>query len=375
MGRFKWICILILTISLLITSGCNKANLDKDNDTNSVTNTDVSPIASKDKNQDSSQIDDNDETKDSLIRSKLMDNDKKELKEEDFEVVYKGVTINKNTKIEDITAKLGMPEDYEANNRGYISGNDKYRRWNLCYPNYSDPEIRIIVFSEREYEGDEVKDGNSYIVGIYLEASATNSGLVVGDELEKVLHLYGKPDVFDKDTENVDGLFFLRYSKDDLSLDITLEQNFKKVKYIFLDYNMKKSSEEQENSTYDAKKQLKLVMKIFVNLGMDEYYQVLDLDEQSITYSYYNYDNTDKPKMEQKKVAFDKLLEKENEVRKYLFFMYLDDSSKEVKLDMSDDFIEQVENNPDFRAKLGNALNKPFAKKLLNNTITSADIS
>lgn len=179
--------------------------------------------------------------------SKIMGSDKKELKEEDFEVVYKDVIINKNTKIEDITAKLGLSEDYEANNQGYISGNTKYRRWNLCYPNYSNPEIRIIVFSEREYVGDEIKDGSSYIVGIYLESFATKSGLMVGDELEKVLGLYGKPDGFEKDTENVDGLYFLRYSKDELNLDITLEQDFKKVKYIFLDYNMEKSSKEQEN--------------------------------------------------------------------------------------------------------------------------------
>ncbi|MDP4177885.1 MAG: hypothetical protein Q8900_06020 [Bacillota bacterium] len=100
---------------------------------------------------------------------------------------------------------------YESNNQGYISGNAKYRRWNLCYLNYSNPEIRIIVLSERKYIGEDVKDGDSYIVGIYLEEYSTNRGLKVGDELAKALQLYGKPDSFEKDSNNDGGLYFLRY--------------------------------------------------------------------------------------------------------------------------------------------------------------------
>jgi hypothetical protein len=73
-------------------------------------------------------------------------------------------------------------------------------------------------------------------------------------------------------------------------------------------------------------------------------------------------------------VPFDEILKVENDVRQFLMFMYLIDESNEIKLDMSDDFINQVENNPDFRENLGKVLNKPFNMKLLNNTITPQDI-
>lgn len=125
-------------------------------------------------------------------------------------------------------------------------------------------------------------------------------------------------------------------------------------------------SEEQE--------QPQLVMKLFVNLGMDDYYRVLDLTGNTVTYSYYNYENSDAPELDQKTVPFDEILKVENDVRQFLMFMYLIDESNEIKLDMSDDFINQVENNPDFRENLGKVLNKPFNMKLLNNTITPQDI-
>jgi len=259
MHKYKWLYIIVLAITLVcITSACNKSSVNQSKDNNgttietakvdSINNTAVSSITPNDKVQVSPNVNSNDGTKDSEIKTKIMSSDKKQLKEEDFEVSYKNLIINKNTKVEDITKKLGFPEDYEENNQGYISSNAKYRRWNLCYPNYSNPEIRIIVLSERKYVGEEVKDGDSYIVGIYLEEYSANKGLKVGDELEKVLQLYGKPDSFDKDADNAEGLYFLRYSKGGLNLDITLDNDMKNVKYIFVDYNMKKSTEQQESA-------------------------------------------------------------------------------------------------------------------------------
>lgn len=256
MYRYKWLCLLILVISLVcLTCACNKlsGNQSKDNNTvtepskvNSISNTAAPSMAPNNKEQVSPDV--NSGAKDGTIKTKIMSSEMKQLKEEDFEVSYKGVIINGNTKIEDITKKLGFPVDYEANNQGYISGNSKYRRWNLCYPNYSNPEIRIIVLSERKYVGEEVKDGDSYIVGIYLEEYSTNRGLKVGDELAKVLQLYGKPNSFEKDSDNAEALYFLRYSKDGSNLDITLDNDMKKVKYIFVDYNMKKSDEQQQSA-------------------------------------------------------------------------------------------------------------------------------
>lgn len=223
----KRIAIGITIIAVLMLVGCNNVVTNKQINT---TNKQINTTNSIDK----------------TTKTKIMSSEMKQLKEEDFEVSYKNIIINKSSKIEDITKKLGFPEDYEPNNKGYISGNANYRRWNLCYPNYSNPEIRIIVLSEREYIGEEVKDGDSYIVGIYLEEYSTNRGLKVGDELAKVLQLYGKPDSFEKDSDCYGEPYFLRYSKGSSNLDITLDDDMKKVEYIFLDYNMKKSIEQQQ---------------------------------------------------------------------------------------------------------------------------------
>ncbi|GEM_PF-941571 len=136
-----------------------------------------------------------------------------------------------------------------------------------------------------------------------------------------------------------------------------------------------KSTENTEITDVGQAKEAQLVMKIFVNLGMDDYYKVLDLNDNTVTYSYYSYENKDTPELDQKTVPFDEIMEIEHGVRKYLFFMYLDDGKKEVQLDMSKDFVDQVENNSDFRARLGKALNKPFDQNLVNSTISSSDIN
>lgn len=266
MPKFRLIVPLTLIVSLIsLTSACDKSSINE----NMGSNINVSSAKSGETNNSNADkntakitanpwitpdnkgivtplVNDSVVSKDIIIKEKVMGSDKKQLNEDDFEVSYKNISINKNTKIEDITKKLGFPEDYEANNKGYISGNAKYRRWNLCYPNYSKPEIRIIVLSEKKYVGEEVKDGNNYIVGIYLEAFSTKRILKVEDELETALRIYGRPDSFEKDKENAEGLYYLRYSKGDINLDITLDKDMRKVEYIFIDYNMKKSADDQQ---------------------------------------------------------------------------------------------------------------------------------
>jgi hypothetical protein len=229
--KYNWLAILILAISFAcITSVCNKTSGNESaSNTVNVSNTAKAETIS-------SSV----ESRNISVKEKIMGSDKKQLSEEDFEIVYKTIRINPNTKVEDITKKLGFPDDYEANNRGYISGNANYRRWNLCYPIYSNQEIRIIILSERKYVGEEAKDGNSFIVGVYLESYGTQKGLKVGDNLEKVLQLYGKPESIQNNV--------LQYSKGDLRLDVTLDNAMEKVESIFIDYNMKKSAKEQDRA-------------------------------------------------------------------------------------------------------------------------------
>lgn len=177
---------------------------------------------------------------DELVEEKINNCISKPITDEDFEIVYDSFHINKDTKIDDIINALGIPEGYAENNGGYISGNTRYKRWNLSYPAYSTPQIRIIVLSERKYDEAEVTDGDSYIVGIYLESFENQKGLKVGDQLGKVLDLYGKPESYQNS--------ILSYSKGNSHLEIKLNDNNETVDAIFIDYNMKKSKEEQDSA-------------------------------------------------------------------------------------------------------------------------------
>lgn len=159
----------------------------------------------------------------------------------DFELNYKSVLINSDTKVEDIINKIGYPSDYEDNNKGFISGNAKYRRWNLYYPNFIKPEILIIVLSERVSDASTVKDGNSYIVGINLRTIKSDKGLIAGDDLDKALKLYGKPDK----TSIYENGYELIYSKNNLNLEIRIDNKTQKVFNIFINYNMEKSVADQ----------------------------------------------------------------------------------------------------------------------------------
>ncbi len=99
-----------------------------------------------------------------------------------------------------------------------------------------------------------------------------------------------------------------------------------------------------EQTNIQREKEQKLVLKVYVNLGMEEEFDVLAMDDHTVTYSYYNYENTDTPQLDQKTVSFDELMKKEYDERVYLFKMYLGDGTEEIHINMSEDFIQQLEN-------------------------------
>lgn len=190
-----------------------------------------------------------DEDQYNAIKAEILNSDKKELREEDFKIVYKDVVIDKDTKPGDITSKLGFPEDYEDHENGFISGNDIYTRWILYYQDYDNEEIEIVFLSENA--GDEIKDEYSYIVGVHLMGLSTNKGLTVGDELGKVLQLYGKPDSFEEAEMITGTLYTFKYFKDGVTLEVRLINDMKTVQHIFLDYNMQKSMDDQFGEDYN----------------------------------------------------------------------------------------------------------------------------
>ncbi|URJ49810.1 hypothetical protein [Paenibacillus polymyxa] len=170
--------------------------------------------------------------------------DPKLLQDEDFEISYRSHKIDKNTDIKELIHKWGYSEGFEANNRGYNSGNGTYRRWSLSYPNYEDPEIDFVVLSKIELEGEELVDGESYLVAVSLENPKfkTKRGLKIGETLGKVLQLYGQPSTITNRS--------LVYSKNGLHLNIYWDTKTEKVDNIFIEYNMEKSVEQQRSADY-----------------------------------------------------------------------------------------------------------------------------
>ncbi|URJ43283.3 hypothetical protein MF628_002883 [Paenibacillus polymyxa] len=166
------------------------------------------------------------------------------LQDEDFTVSYRSHKIDKNTDIKELIHKWGYSEGFETNNRGCNSGNGTYRRWSLSYPNYEDPEIDFVVLSKIELEGEELVDGESYLVAVSLENPKfkTKRGLKIGDTLGKVLQLYGQPSIITNRS--------LVYSKNGLHLNIYWDTKTEKVDNIFIKYNMEKSVEQQRSADY-----------------------------------------------------------------------------------------------------------------------------
>ncbi|MFD1464288.1 hypothetical protein ACFQ5D_23930, partial [Paenibacillus farraposensis] len=168
----------------------------------------------------------------------------KPLQDEDFTISYRSHKIDKNTDIKELIHKWGYSEGFEANNRGYCSGNGTYRRWSLSYPNYNDPEIDFIVLSKIELEGEDLVDGESYLVSVSLDSPKfkTKRGLKIGDTLGKVLQLYGQPSIITNES--------LLYSKNGLHLRILWDTKTEKVDNISIEYNMEKSIKQQRSADY-----------------------------------------------------------------------------------------------------------------------------
>jgi hypothetical protein len=174
----------------------------------------------------------------------LKQSEQKQLQEDDFTISFKSMVIRKDTDPKELIRRLGYGEGFEANNNGFVSGNGEFRRWNLSYPNYIDPEIRFVIFSEREVIDEEIMDGDSYLVAVSLESDRfqTKRAIKVGDNREKIIQAYGRPSSV-KDE-------ILRYSAGGLHLQFRIDDKTEKVVNIFIEYNMEKSVAQQKSADY-----------------------------------------------------------------------------------------------------------------------------
>ena len=161
------------------------------------------------------------------------------LTEEDFIIAYDDIVIDGDTLHTEMFEALGCPEDFDAYNGGYISSGNGYRRWNLCYPSYEDSEIRMIYLTDDSLDvANPEYQGESYLIGISLEKIETERGLKVGDTLEKMISLYGEPDVVQPYSAN-ELLEEAIYCYGDYKLKVVFADDI--VQYILIDYSMDES--------------------------------------------------------------------------------------------------------------------------------------
>lgn len=117
-----------------------------------------------------------------------------------------------------------------------------------------------------------------------------------------------------------------------------------------------------------------LKMKFSVDFGMEADLLVDSLTDKSITYRYFNYQHKSGPD-QPRTVPFEEMLKTEEGIRAYKVHMFLADKGNWAELKLSPDFIDQLENSPDFRQRLGLMLNKPFNKELKGMALSPQDIT
>ena len=154
---------------------------------------------------------------------------KNELTKEEFEVEYKGYRISNQTTEKDIKEKLGVPEDFEINNNGYISTQFPDQIWQLAYPNYTEErDVRVIFYTNLDTDVTTIKK-------VALEKVPTSRGIMSGDSVEKVYEAYGSANE-EKKYDNGDGLLEVNYIKDHQKLSFVVDEESKTVEYIYIYY-------------------------------------------------------------------------------------------------------------------------------------------
>lgn len=154
-----------------------------------------------------------------------------ELEDADFEVTYEGYTINGQTTAEDIESNLGVPEDFEDNNNGYIATVEDEWRWQLIYPDFTnESDIKVVFYT------DLVTD-ETMIKMVALVNVETYRGIAVGDSMDDVHKAYGLPTEEMPYESNAEYLE-LDYVKDNQRISFVIDEASGLVKYIYVDYNL-----------------------------------------------------------------------------------------------------------------------------------------
>lgn len=154
-----------------------------------------------------------------------------ELTDEDFDVEYKGYTINRQTTAEELQSNLGVPEDFEDNNNGYIATVGQEWRWQIEYPDFANQsDIRVVFYTDLDTDETDIKM-------VALENVETYRGVKVGDTINTIYEKYGLP-VEEKQSDSNEEYLELNYVKDDQRISFVIDEKNEMVKYIYIDYNL-----------------------------------------------------------------------------------------------------------------------------------------
>lgn len=122
--------------------------------------------------------------------------------DEDFVFEYDGHTFSIDNDWHDYIDILDYPEEYEANNYGFVSSYSNGLWWKLQYPSSGDSDWYFavtLVSPSREREGTDTE-----VDYIALDMTPTARGVAGGDPAESLVSLYGAPDRIEYFGENAE---------------------------------------------------------------------------------------------------------------------------------------------------------------------------
>jgi hypothetical protein len=158
----------------------------------------------------------------------------KQLKQEDFNISYNSKLINDKVSADQIESMLGLGEDFEANNNGFISGDGSSTRWQADYPNSSNTDLRLVFLTT---------DKETYLVFAQLNTLETSRGIKAGDSYDKLIKTYGEPQL---KFVPYKGAETLRYNYENKYIDFVFNNETRTIQYITIDYNSYRADKEQK---------------------------------------------------------------------------------------------------------------------------------
>lgn len=166
--------------------------------------------------------------------------------ESDLYVEYKGFTITPETKVIELFEALGYPKRLNEQGFGYYNSSpEKGYQWCLQYPDLDTMDsvrrsyFYIVVKCKDGYHDETVDDRMDGIIQfIHLNCQPTKKGLKVGDKIDDVARLYGRPDSIQVD----EGYIYITYTVEESDIWIAVNRSNETVSSIYLEYLMDSSS-------------------------------------------------------------------------------------------------------------------------------------